>query len=164
VLEPDAREPGGERAGLGVEPLQRRILHLEPAGELLDEQAAVGANEDLAGTQIASPFEAADYRGVLGDVVRRDADPLGDLGPDGAGVVNDADADPRGAGIATRGAVARDDQTKNTIRRQYSHLLMSSVCLSLSSSTAESFCWQAWHTPSTIAAAPIPFFCRRRSS
>ena len=60
--------------------------------------------------------------------------------------------------------VAADDQVKTRILRQYSHLLMPPARFSRSSSRADSFWWQPWHTPSSSAAAPTPRFCRRRSS
>ena len=147
-----------------VEPLEGRVLHLPPTGELFDEQPAIRAQEHVGRTELARAFETADRGGVLRDVVGRDADPLGDLRDDLPVLVRDLDTDPGGPRVAASRAVAVQDQTKTTIRRQYSHLFTPSVRFRRSSSTAESFSWQAWHTPSTIAAAPTPCFCSRRSS
>src|SRR4029453_2120855 len=41
VLELRLPEPLDQRAGLVVEPLERRVLHLPPAGELFDQQGGV---------------------------------------------------------------------------------------------------------------------------
>jgi hypothetical protein len=164
VLELDLLEPLDQRAGLVVEPLERRVLHLPPAGELFDQQAAVRTQEQVGRAELSGAFETADRGRVFGHVVGRDAEPLGDLGDDRTVLVRDLDTDPGGPRVTAGRAVAVQDQTKTTIRRQYSHLLTPSVRFRRSSSTAESFSWQAWHTPSTIAAAPTPCFCSRRSS
>ena len=139
MLVGDALERGRDRSHLLVEPLEGRVLHLEAARELLDQQAAVRAQDDLRRPELPRALEAAERRGVLGDIVRRDADALGDLVEDLAVLVGDHDADAGGPGVPPRGAVAVQDQAKTTIRRQYSHLFTPSVRLSRSSSTAESF-------------------------
>src|SRR6266545_2228642 len=164
VLEPNILELLDQRPRLMVEPLEGRVLHPPPTGELFDEQPAVRAQEHVGRTELARAFQPADRGGVLGHVVGRDADPLGDLGDDLAVLVGDLHADPGRPGVPACRAVAVQDQTRTTIRRQYSHLFTPLVRFRRSSSTAESFSWQAWHTPSTIAAAPTPCFCSRRSS
>lgn len=139
VLETHLPEAGDERARLVVEPLERGVLHLPPAGELLDQQPAVRTQEHVGRPEVPCAFETADRRRVLGDIVGRDADPLGDLGDDLAIVVGDLDADPRGSRVPTGRAVAVERQAKTTIRRQYSHLFTPSVRFRRSSSTADSF-------------------------
>jgi hypothetical protein len=139
VLEPHLPEAGNERARLVVEPLERGVLDLPPAGELFDQQPAVRTQEHVGRAEVPCAFKTADRRGVLGYVVGRDADPLGDLGDDLAVVVRDLDADPRGARVPTGRAVAVERQAKTTIRRQYSHLFTPSVRFRRSSSTADSF-------------------------
>jgi len=116
-----------------------------------------------AGAERGGLPEPLERRGVLGDVVRRLADPLRDLGDDVPFLIDDLDTDARRTGIAPRRAVTADDQ-KTRIRRQCSHLLTPSTRLTWSSSIAESCSWHPWHTPSTSAATPMPFFCLRRSS
>jgi hypothetical protein len=110
-----------------MQPLQRRVLHLEATSELLDEQTAVRTQRHLARAELECAFEASDRGGVLGNVVGGDADPLGDLRQHRAVGAGDRDPDAGRPGVAARRSVARDDQTKTTIRRQYSHLFTPSM-------------------------------------
>ena len=119
------------------------MLDLPVTGQLLDQQPAVRTQQHLGRAQLPCPFEPADRRCVLGDVVGRLADALGDLGYDGAVIVGDLDTDPRGPGVAPGRAVAVQRQAKTTIRRQYSHLFTPSVRFRRSSSTAESLLWRS---------------------
>jgi hypothetical protein len=139
VLETHLPEAGDERACLLVEPLERGVLDLPPAGELFDQQPAVRTQEHVGRDEVTCAFETPDRRRVLGYVVGRNADPLGDLGDDLAVVVRDLDADPSGPRVPTGRAVAVERQAKTTIRRQYSHLFTPSVRFRRSSSTADSF-------------------------
>jgi hypothetical protein len=143
VLETHLPEAGDERARLVVEPLERGVLDLPPAGELFDQQPAIRTQKHVGRAKLPCAFETAYRRRVLGHVVGRDADPLGDLRDDLAVVVGDLDADARGSRVRTGRAVAVERQSKTTIRRQYSHLFTPSVRFRRSSSTADIFSWQA---------------------
>src|SRR4029453_2221143 len=126
-----------------VEPLEGWVLHLPSTGELFDEQPAVRAQEHVGRAELAGAVEAANRGRVLGYVVGRDTDPLRDLGHALAVLVGDLHTDPGRPGVAAGRAVAVQDQTRTTIRRQYSHLFTPSARLRRSSSRAESFSWQA---------------------
>src|SRR6185503_18215067 len=106
VLELHLVEPLDQRAGLVVEPLERRVLHLPPAGELFDQQAAVRTQEQMGRAELPGAFETADRGRVLGDVVGRDAEPLGDLRDDRTVLVRDLDTDPGGPRVTAGRAVA----------------------------------------------------------
>jgi hypothetical protein len=123
VLETHLPEAGDERARLVVEPLERGVLDLPPAGELFDQQPAIRTQEHVGRAELPCAFETADRRRVLGPGVGRDADPVGDRGDDRA--------------------VAVDRQAKTTFRRQYSHLYTPSVRFRRSSSTADIYSGQA---------------------
>ncbi len=139
VLVSDARETSSELPGLGVQTLQVGVLHLEPSGQLLDHETAVGTEQHVVRAELGRTPEPVDRGGVLRNVVGRDADAARDLGDGLAGCVGYVNADPGRPRIAARGTVAGDDQAKITMRRQYSHLFTPSVFFSLSSSMAESF-------------------------
>src|SRR5439155_23784982 len=164
VLVADVAESAGQGPNLLMESLERGVLHPESPGQLLDEELAVGAQEDLFRPQILGQGQAGDGRSILRHVVGGYADALGHLGHDLAARASHVDTDPGGPWVPSGRPVAADDQVKTRILRQYSHLLMPPARFSRSSSRADSFWWQPWHTPSTRAAAPTPFFWRLRSS
>src|SRR5581483_8229097 len=72
-------EPAQRGDGLGVERLHRRVLDLVGAGQLARHQLGVAHDLDLGSVQRPGALEAPQQRPVLGDVVRRHADPLGHL-------------------------------------------------------------------------------------
>src|SRR4029453_14226212 len=120
VLEPNLLELLDQCPRLMVEPLGGRVFHLPPTGELFDEQPAVRAQEHVGRAELARAFQPADRGGVLGGVVGRDADPPG-------APVGDPPAAPGRPGVPAGRAVTVQDQTRTTIRRQYSHLFTPSV-------------------------------------
>ena len=131
VLEGDALESGGDAPRASVEWLEVRGFHPIAAGELVDQEQAVGSERHGTGVQLRRQLQALDHRRVLGHVVRRLSDTASDLGDDLALLGRDLDADAGGTGIATGSAVAGDDQVTR-IRRQCSHLFGPSLRFSRS--------------------------------
>src|SRR5207248_2085619 len=96
VLVAHATEVLRDRTHLGVQPLERWVLDAVAARQLLDQQTAVGAEEHVGGSELLGLAEPLERRGVLRDVVGRDADTPGELLHDRAVRVGDRDAVARG--------------------------------------------------------------------
>src|SRR5919108_172740 len=164
VLESHVLEPLHQPPGLLVQAKERGVLHPEPSRELLDQEAAVGANQDGASATASGGLQTGQHRAVLSHVIGGRPDPFGDLLERPAAPVGHHDTDPRRSGVPPSRAVRVDDHSSTRIRRQFSHLRMPSARFSRSRYSGDSFSWQPWHTPSTSLAAPTPFLLLRRSS
>jgi hypothetical protein len=72
---------GAERLAGGL-PQRDELRVLDPpaAGQLLDDQLGVEQHRHLAGTELARQLQRPDDGRVLGDVVRLDAEVVGDRG------------------------------------------------------------------------------------
>ena len=105
-------------AGLFPEWDQLRVLDAPAAGQLLDDQLGVQEQVDLARAELPRETQRTDDRRVLGDIVRLDAEELGDGGVRscariagvGARGVDERGSGRRRSGIAARGPVGPDDQ------------------------------------------------------
>ena len=139
VFETHPAESPHQRASLGVQPHQRRVLDAPTPRELLDQELAVGSEQDLLRPQVRRRSKGRDGCAVLGDVVGRDADAFADLLDHSAAGPRDHDADPRRPRVPAGRPVAVGDQSKTRILRQYSHLRMPCVRFSWSRYRGESF-------------------------
>jgi hypothetical protein len=99
---------------------QLGVLDPPATRQLLDDQLRIEEQVDLACTQLASQRESPDDRNVLGDVVRPDAEELGDRGvwegPRIAGIrsggIDENRAGGGRSGVAASGAIGPDDEAR----------------------------------------------------
>src|SRR6266508_4180359 len=180
VLEHDPVEAAGQARRLVPERLQSGVLDLPDALELPHQQQRVGADADAAGAEVAGALQAGDHRAVLGDVVGGPADPLVDLGDEGAVRPGQLRADAGGAGVAAGTAVGPDQQllvgrlraraggahSITRMRRQFSQRLISSAgsLRRLASTRPARDTRQPWQVLPTSAAAPTPSWRLRSCS
>ena len=94
-----------QAARLVEEQAQVGVLDLVLAAELLDDQLAVAEHGQLAHAAVERQLEAGDQRLVLGDVVGRRADAVGELLDDRAVETQQLAADAGRAGVAAGAAV-----------------------------------------------------------
>ncbi len=105
MLEGDAADFVGEHARLCVQRLQPRVLHLVVAEHLLNEQERIGSHVELLVAVALRPLERRQQRAILGDVVGRHANRLGELLDQRAVLLFHANAESRRAWIAARAPV-----------------------------------------------------------
>ena len=105
VLERDAPDLMREQGRLCVERLQPRMLHLEAAAHLLDEQLRIGLDVDGRVAVFLRPAQRRQQAVVFRDVVGGDADPAVQLVEERTVGPFDVDAVARGAWIAPRTAI-----------------------------------------------------------